>query len=217
MKRAKKNPWVNKYLIVVPLCIKCGKDTDNKSRICTPCRNTCSLCEGSKSYNAKICISCRNQKKKRKKGKRREKTSRRSIPTLVTLQDGTVIQTRSLLEASWILVLQYCPLVCYECQPVPCIQIGKFGPFKGSYLPDLLLQDTDGNEFLCELKPTAAMANSDTRPERALSLNSSLRFVIIGGEPDEPGGFFVKLLSSEGVTMYENVQLEQFMLLFGCE
>lgn len=211
----KKQSWLSKYSL--SMCKVCRGETTNKSMICTPCHSTCPLCKNSKSYHAKICFTCRNSKKRGKKGKRREKTNRRSIPTLVTLDDGTEIQTRSQLEASWITKLQYCALVCYECRPVPCIQTGKFGSFRGSYLPDLLLQDKDGNEYLCELKPTAAMAKEDTRQERSLALNSSLQFIIIGGEPNESGGFFVKLLSSKGVKTYENVLLEQFELLLGCK
>lgn len=211
----KKQTWLNTYLL--PICIKCEKPTANTSRICSSCRTTCSICGNSKSYHAKICLICySNKKKKRKKGKRRGKANRRSIPTLVTLENGSVIQTRSQLEASWIVELQYCALVCYECRPVPCMQTGKFGPFLGSYLPDLLLQDVEGNEYLCELKPTMAMAEGDTRPERALAQNNNLKFIIIGGEPDEPGGFFVKLLSAQGVKIYENIQLEQFSVLLGC-
>lgn len=216
MTRKKEPGWLDRYLL--PICKVCGTETNNKSRICTICRQTCSMCGLAKSYHAKICLSCR-KKDRRKRGKhrqRRQHTKRRSIPTSIILRDGTEIQTRSMLEASWILELQHCAFLCYECRPVPCKRLGKFGPFVGSYLPDLLLRDSKGDEFLCELKPTMTLANEDTRPERALALDPLLRFIIIGGEPHEPGGFFVKLLTSEGVKTYQGVSLYQLMNLLGC-
>ncbi len=211
----KSTPWLRKY--IAPICTRCGVETKNTSLICTLCRQTCPLCSGPKSYHAKICINCRNSRKKGKKGKRRVKSNRRSVPTLVTLENGTIIQTRSILESLWLLEIQHCSFVCYECRTVPCTQVGKFGPFTGEYLPDLLLQDKNGNEFLTELKPTAEMAKNDTRPQRSLVHNNSLKFIIIGGEPHEPGGFFVRLLSSEGTVDHENVELKQLMTLLGCE
>ena|ERR1051325_2192012 len=209
----KPSNWLKTY--ITPNCLTCGTTTKNKSLICTLCRQTCPLCGMTKSYHAKTCLSCRKGKK-RKKGKRREKTNRRSIPTTLTLENGETLETRSMLEASWIRELQHCPFICYECRPIPCIQVGKNGPFVGNYLPDLLLEDSDGNEILCELKPTAEVAMADTRPERALAINPLLRFIVIGGEPRANGGFFVKLVSVEGIVTYENVELRQLMALFGC-
>lgn len=136
---------------------------------------------------------------------------------MVTLDNGECLQTRSMLEASWIKELQKCPFICYECFPVSCVQVGKNGPFVGNYLPDLLLEDAEGNGILCELKPSAETAMADTRPERSLALNPSLRFIVLGGEPRAHDGFFVKLVSSEGIVTYEGVEIRQLMSLFGCE
>lgn len=85
--------------------------------------------------------------------------------------------------------------------------------FLGSYLPDLLLEDSYGREILVELKPNGAQAKNDSRSQRALNLDKSLVFLILGGRPDDDEGFYLKMLTSEGSVSYDNVSLAQLHLL----
>lgn len=207
-------PWILNHLTSEPKCPGCGSLVKNLGALCSLCRCICPLCGGPKHPTAKRCRDCyviRN-KRKRKTSSRRKG---RAIPTLLTLEDGTEIETRSQLEAVWILELQHHGFVCYECRPLPCTQVGKNGLFLGSYLPDLLLEDSSGREIFVELKPNRDQAVKDSRPERSLPLTPSALFLILGGYPDSYEGFYLRMLSSKGSLSHDNVSLAQLTSLLG--
>lgn len=209
----KLSPWLAKHLSPSSLkCPGCGAAVKNISILCSACRCICPQCGGKKDKSAKRCRQCYSKRTRRKRGPSR-KNKGRSIPTLVTLEDGTEIETRSQLEAAWIKELQHCGLICYECRPLPCTQLGKNGLFLGSYLPDLLLEDSSGREIHVELKPNRDQAKNDSRSQRALRLDNSLTFLIVGGYPDDNEGFYLRMLSSNGSLSYDNVSMAQLTAL----
>lgn len=132
---------------------------------------------------------------------------------MVILDDGREIQTRSLLEASWIQQLQHHGLVCYECRPLPCTRVGKYGVFLGTYTPDLLLVDFSGQEIMVELKPNKQQAKKDLRPGRSINVDPSLIFLVIGGYPDNEKGFYLKMITDRGEKEHFGVPLDDLIRL----
>lgn len=168
----------------------------------------CPRCGGPKSQLAKACSDCNSIVPRRLKRKRNSVAKTHAIPTEVTLSDGTVLTTRSKLEASWLIALESCS-PCYECLEIPIPQKGRRGTFIGNYTPDLIIGDV-----YVELKSSAKAAKKDTRSIRALTLNPEAKFLVIGGYPRSL--LYVKMVSSEGVREFSKIKLGDVRMLLGC-
>lgn len=169
----------------------------------------CPSCGGPKTERMKQCKECRTFKPLiRKKRKRVSREQSGAIATVITLSDGTVISTRSKLEAAWIQALEACS-PCYECLQLPIKQKGRRGTFIGTYTPDLVVEDV-----YLELKSDAKYAKKDSRQVRALEMNPEAKFLIIGGYPHQ--SLYIKMVSSEGVKEYKKKKLNDVKNFLGC-
>lgn len=171
----------------------------------------CPLCGCPKTERAKQCKVCRTTKplprRKRRRRVSREKAG--AIPTEVALSDGSILTTRSKLEASWLIALEPCS-PCYECLQIPIPQKGRRGTFVGNYTPDLIIGDV-----YVELKSNAKYAKKDNRQARSLLLNPEAKFLIIGGYP-QSRSLYIKMVSSEGVKEYKGMKLSDVKSFLGC-
>lgn len=132
-----------------------------------------------------------------------------------TLEDGTVVRSR--LEALWIEALADCASFrCIECVQVPLWIQGGFGKFLSNYRPDLKIELTDGSVILVELKPTAELAMSDDRQQRALELNPKMKFLVIGGYPFSKKGVTVRMLTGKKEVVHQHVQVCDVLQLLEC-
>lgn len=144
----------------------------------------------------------------RRKRKRASKEKAGAIPSTITLSNGTIIVTRSKLEAAWIIALESCS-PCYECLKLPIKQKGRKGPFIGNYTPDLIIDDV-----YVELKSDAKYAKKDSRQVRALEVNPEAKFLVIGGYPHQ--SLYIKIVSSDGVMEYKGMKLYDVKNFLGC-
>lgn len=171
----------------------------------------CPSCGGPKTERTKQCKGCRTLKPLiRKKRKRVSREVSGAVATEITLSDGTVILTRSKLEAAWIKALETCS-PCYECLQLPIKQKGRRGDFIGTYTPDLIIDDV-----YLELKSDTKYAKKDSRQIRALELNPEAKFLVIGGYPHS-ASLYIKMVSSEGVMEYKKKKLSDVKGFLGCE
>lgn len=137
-------------------------------------------------------------------------------PTWVTLADGSEVYCRSRVESLWVLALNSeCPdLTCHECVTLPIVG-SSYGAAK-SYTPDITVTVADSPVTYLEIKADAESALADDRQAKALYLNQSLRFVVLGGRPEDSEGFTVRLIAAAGERVYEGCSLGQLVDLLGC-
>lgn len=125
---------------------------------------------------------------------------------------------RSRLEALWYDELKDCDsFVCFECVQVPLWIDGSFGRFLASYSPDFAIELTDGSTVFIELKPNHKLAMADDRQKRALELNPSYKFVIIGGYPYSQRGVTVRMLTGDKEVVNKRVQVADVLKFLGCQ
>lgn len=170
----------------------------------------CPSCGKPKAERVKKCKDCRTIKPLVRKRRRRvSKEKSGAVASQVILSDGSIISTRSKLEAEWIVALESCS-PCYECLQLPIKQKGRNGPFVGTYTPDLIIGDV-----YVELKSDAKYAKKDTRQVRALELNPEAKFIVIGGYPKSPS-LYIKMVSSEGIKEFKKMKIRDVITFLGC-
>lgn len=132
------------------------------------------------------------------------------------LADGTIVRSR--LEALWVEQLADCDsFKCIECVQVPLWIEGPYGVFLSNYKPDLKIELEDGSTVMVELKPTAALALDDDRQKRALELNPSYKFIVIGGYPYTRKGVTVRLLTGKQEKIFKSVSVCDVLKFLGCQ
>lgn len=125
---------------------------------------------------------------------------------------------RSNLEALWYDELKDCEsFTCFECVKVPVWIDGPYGKFLSSYEPDFHITLTDGSSVYIELKPNHKLAMADDRPKRALELNPTYKFVIIGGYPYSQRGVTIRMLTGKKESIHKYVQIPEVLKFLECD
>lgn len=129
--------------------------------------------------------------------------------------NGVIVRSR--LEALWIERLSTCEsFKCSECVQVPLWINGVYGRFLTNYKPDLVIE-TEHGRILVELKPTHEVAMADDRQKRALELNPSYKFVVIGGYPYSRRGVTVRMLTGKKEIVHRYVNVCDVLRFLECE
>lgn len=132
-----------------------------------------------------------------------------------TLDDGTEVRSR--LEALWVAEIDSCESFhCLECVQVPIWIDGSYGRFLSNYTPDLVIYLSDGSTTFVELKPNHKLAMADDRQKRALELNPSYKFVVIGGYPYSKRGVTVRMMTGTKEIVHKYVPVCDVLRLLEC-
>lgn len=165
----------------------------------------CPLCGHSKTRRAKKCRECYAGRVRRRKTM--------GVPTTVSLKDGSKVNARSKVEASWAKVFGNagCLESYHEDIKLQYVENG----YIRNYTPDFRLETVVGTVY-CEIKSNKESCLSDTRPPACIEYDKDLRFICLGGRPRSKNGFTVRLLSNLGENIYTKITLKQLSGLLEC-
>lgn len=137
------------------------------------------------------------------------------VPTTVKLSDGTEVNARSKVEASWAKVFGNAGCLDSYHEDIKLLFRSEKGYLR-NYTPDFRLE-TDSGRIYCEIKSNKEACLADIRPPGCVKYDDSLRFLCLGGKPRSRNGFTVRLISSIGETVYTKVTLKQLSELLDCD